>query len=160
MGPYGAAEATMTAESVRTAAKVTTFLVPPPHGPLVAAIVYDPADPRSVEEAIRIERTLRGGTPVGSSRLAPRRVPVTTLADLEGATVAFLTDGVQPWYGAIRARARGILTVAGDRSCAASGHCIVAIPSTGSRHIYVNARAAGAAGLRFNTIFAILARTL
>ena len=144
----------------QVAARVVSFLVPPPKGTLTAAIVYNPADPSSASEAASIERDLRGDLKVGSFRLAPKRVVVNALNGLAGAKVAFVTRGVNYAEVAAAAAPLSILTISFDPACAKAGRCIVSIAVARKVEITVSRAARKASNVTFNSAFMMLVKEI
>ncbi len=148
------------AENVAAAAHVFSFLNPAPSGPAIAAIIFDPANAASAAEAAQIERGIGEGLVVGSARLVPRRVPIAALANLRGARLAFVTQGLRAHYAEIGAASRGVLTITSDRDCVVAGKCVIAVSSGAKTEIVVSRAALSAAGIRFGSIFAMLAKEI
>lgn len=144
--------------TIQVAARVATFLQPALSGHVVAAIVYQPGDAASENEARQIERSMGSGVVVGSLRLAPRRVAAG--GDLAGARVAFVTRGVDYREVARAATARSILSFGSDPACMKAGFCTVTITSTPTVRITVSKAALKASNLRFNAGFLMLIREI
>jgi hypothetical protein len=156
----GAASAQMAGSTVQVAGRVATFLQPGLSGQVTAAIVYQPGDTQSEDEARTIERALGSGLVIGALRLRPRRVPISALDQLGGAKVAFVTRGTN--YRAVAAAAAplSILTISSDPACAQAGYCVVTISSTPRVQITVSKAAGRAAGLRFSSGFLMLIKEI
>lgn len=155
-----AANAQLAPSSVGASARIVSFLAPALSGSVTTAIVFDPGNPASTAEAAQIENALKGGMAAGGAKLMPKKVPVTALGGLAGAKVAFITQGLAAHYGAIASNARGVLTITGDKGCAAAGKCVVSITTAGKTDISVSKAARSASGLSFNSMFAMLAKEI
>jgi hypothetical protein len=156
----GAASAQLGGNSIQIAGRVVSFLQPGPSGTVTAAIIYQPGDAASENEALAIERALGTGLTVGSLTLKPRRVAASALDQLAGAKVAFVTRGTNYREIAAATARRSILTITSDPSCTRAGYCIVTISSTGRVQITVSKSASAAAKLRFTSGFLMLIREI
>ena len=153
------ASAQMTPDTINASAKVISFLTPAPSGAVTAAIVYDPANPASAAEASAMESAL-GRLNAGSAKLTPKKVPVSALGGMSGAKVAYVTAGLSAHHAKIAGAGKGVLTITGDRSCVAGGKCVVGIIGGGKTEILVSKAALGAAGVKFGSMFAMLAKEI
>jgi hypothetical protein len=148
--------------NVPVAARVVSFQKPPPAKAIVAAIVFDPADPESAAEAVAIERQVGAGLTAGKAQVRVKRVPVNQLSGLAGAEVAFVTSGIRDKHGDIATAAErgGILTISSDLGCVTTGRCVVAVSSEAKVQITVSRAAAKAAKVQFNSAFLMLVKEL
>lgn len=146
--------------TVRIAARAALFLKPVPSGRIIAAIVYEPGDSSSEQEARNIERAIGSGVVVGPLTLKPRMVASNALGQLAGAKLAFVTRGTN--YRAIAAAAapRSILTIGSDPACALAAHCVMAIDSKARVQIMVSQAASRAARLEFKSSFLMLIKEI
>jgi hypothetical protein len=156
----GAASAQFENNTVRVVGRVATFLQPALSGQVIVAIIYQPGDPASENEARAIERALGSGLTVGSLTLKPRRVAAGTIGDLAGARIAFVTNGVNYREIAAAMASRSILSIGSDPACTKAGFCVVQITSTPGVQITVSKAAAKAAKLRFSSGFLMLIREI
>lgn len=148
--------------NVPIAARVLPFLLPPPTGQVVAAIIVAPDRPASLAEAAAIERSIGNGLPVGGAVIRTKRVPVTALADLHGMRFAFVTAGLRGEHDAISAAAtrESVVTITSDRTCVQTGRCVVAVESAPRVQITVNRAAARAVKARFGSAFLMLVKEI
>lgn len=148
--------------NVPVAARVISFQQPPPARAIVAAIIFDPADPESAAEAAAIEKQVGGGVNAGKAQVRVRRVPANQLGGLAGAEVAFVTSGIRERQADIAAAAQrgGILTITSDLACVSAGRCAVAVSSGAKVQITVNRAACKAAKIQFNSAFLMLVKEL
>ena len=139
---------------------IGAFVQPRMTGSVVAAIIYEPGNAASENEARSIERAVGDAMVVGSARLQPRRVSTSALQGLAGVRLAFVTRGIN--YRAIAATtaSRSILTISADPACAQAGYCVVAISAVPRVQIIVSRAASRAANLRFNSSFLMLVREI
>lgn len=156
----GAASAQFESNTVQVVGRVATFLQPSLSGQVTAAIIYQPGDPSSENEARAIERALGTGLTVGSLTLKPRRLAVGAIGDIAGAKVAFVTKGVNYREIAATMASRSILSIGSDPACMKAGLCVLQITSTPSVQITVSKAAAKAAKLRFSSGFLMLIREI
>ena len=145
---------------VQVGGRVSSFVHPRVSGAIIAAIIYEPGNSASENEARSIERSMGDGMAVGSARLSPRRVSTNALQGLAGARVAFVTRGTNYRAVAAATAPRSILTISSDPTCAQAGHCIVAISAAPRVQITVSRAASRAANLRFNSSFLMLVREI
>jgi hypothetical protein len=146
--------------NVPVAARVVSFMQPPPSGATSGVILYQPGDAASEAEATAIERAAGSGLTTGKGTLRLRRVPVSALGGLAGARVAFVTQGLRGEQTEIAAAAArgGVLTITSDLSCVQANRCAVAV-SSGSRVVITVSRAAcKAARVQFGSAFLMLVK--
>jgi hypothetical protein len=156
----GAASTPRVDNIVQVGGRVTSFMQPRLTGVIIAAIIYEPGNAASENEARSIERSMGEGMVVGSARLVPRRVSTSALQGLAGARLAFVTRGTNYRAIASVAASRSILTISADPACARAGYCVVAISAAPRIQITVSRAASRAANLRFNSSFLMLVREI
>lgn len=142
------------------AARVISFLQPPPGGSIPVAIIYEPGNAGSEADAASIERA--GSVAAGKGTLRLKRVPVSALGGLSGMRVAFVTAGLRDAGGQIAAAAarQSILTITSDLGCVQAAHCVVAISSAPRVQITVSRAASKAANIRFGSAFLMLVKEI
>ncbi len=148
--------------NVPVAARVISFIQPPPTGIVPIAVLYQPGNAASETEASDVEEALPRGLAIGRARLRIRRVPVWNLEQLNGVRAAFVTTGLRAHHDAIAAAAaaESILTISADSACVTSGRCVVGISNTRRTEITVNKLAARRSGIRFSSAFLMLVKEL
>lgn len=148
--------------NVPVAARVISFVQPPPSGAIPVAIIYQPGNEASEAEATAIERALAHGVVVGRATLRPRRVAVTSLAQMGGSRAAFVTSGLRAFQDdvAAAASAQSILTITSDMACVASSRCVVGISAGSKMQIVVNKAAAQRSQIRFGSAFLMLVKEI
>lgn len=148
--------------NVPIAARVVSFLQPPPSGSLNAAIVYAPNNPASMADAAAIERAVGTGVEAGKAAIRTRRIPVTALDSLSGFRVAFVTVGLRASQDDIAAAAaRGsVVTITSDQACVQAGRCVVGIASAPRVQITVSRTAARAVNAKFGSAFLMLVKEI
>ena len=147
--------------NVPIAARVVSFLQPPPSGAMTAAILFDPDNAASEAEANAIERSIGSGLAAGRSAIHARRIPIGAMGSLIGYSNAFDTTGLRTEQGGIAAAAKAsVLTISSDPACVQASRCVVGITSTPKTQITVNRAAARAANIRFGSAFLMLVKEI
>ena len=148
--------------NVPIAARVVSFLQPPPSGTVAAAILFDPDNAASEAEANAIERSIGSGLAAGRSAIRARRLPIGTMGSLSGFDIAFVTTGLRAEQGGIAAAAArsSVLTISSDTACVQASRCVVGITSAPKTQIIVNRAAARASNIRFGSAFLMLVKEI
>ena len=146
--------------NIPVATRVISFLQPPPSGTILAAIVYEPGNAASEEEAASIERA--GALSTGKAAIHLKRVAVGALGGLTGSRVAFVTSGLRDQQGQIAAAASrlSILTITSDLACVQAAHCVVAVSGAPRVQITVSRAASKAANIQFGSAFLMLVKEI
>jgi hypothetical protein len=145
--------------NVQVAARVVSFLQPPPNGAVQAAIVFEPGNAVSEADATSIERAIGGGVAAGRASIRTRRVPISSLGNYRA---AFVTAGLrdeQPGIAAAAARG-SVVTITSDQACVQAARCVVGISSTPRVQITVSRAAARATNVRFGSAFLMLVKEI
>ncbi|MBJ6123523.1 hypothetical protein [Sphingomonas mollis] len=144
------------------AARVLTFLLPAPKGPMQAAIIFNPDNAASIADALAIEHAIGSGMPVGNTVIRTRRIATTTLDGLRGYRAAFVTAGLRKEQEAIAAAAirNSVVTITSDLACVQAGRCVVGIGSGPHTQITVSRAASRAVGARFGSAFLMLVKEI
>ena len=128
-------------------------------GSATVAIVYDPSEPSSKEEAAGIKAILDGDfSAPGDLKLGGLLVPVNELGKMAGSKIAVLTGGLGSYYDAIgsAATAGDVLTMSTDLGCVQANKCVLGIVSKPHVQIYFSQGAADALHLGFSSAFLML----
>jgi len=128
-------------------------------GSATVAIVFDPSEPASKEEALGIKGILEGEfTAPGDLKLSGLLVPVNELGKMAGSKIAVLTSGLNAHYDAIgSAAATGdVLTMSTDLGCVEANKCVLGIVSKPHVQIYFSQSAADSLHLGFSSAFLML----
>lgn len=136
------------------------FQEKPVSGPVVIAIVYNPANPRSQDEASALAAMLGAGLAVGDLVLHPLLVEQAQLAMTAGYTAIFATIGVDEALLAASLKQRRIPCLTRHLEQVEHGACIVAICSEPRVSIVVNGANAMSAGVGFPTAFRMMVREI
>jgi len=132
-------------------------------GVATLAIVYDPDNPTSKEEADGIKAVLDSGFEApGDLKLIGALVPVGNLGKMARSRIAILTGGLSAYYDAISAAAENnsILTMSTDLNCVKSNKCVLGIASKPRVEIYFSKAAADAAKISFAEAFTMLVKLI
>lgn len=132
-------------------------------GTVKLAIVFDPANPASKQEAYGIKAILDSGFEApGDLQLIGILVPVNGLGGMAGSRIAVLTNGLNAHYDSIStaAAAYNILTMSTDLGCVQNNKCVLGIVSQPHVEIYYSQAAADAARISFGKVFSILANKI
>lgn len=157
LGPSPAPSAML---NIPVAARVISFVQPTPVGVIPVAIVYQPGNAASEDEASDMERALAGGLTLGRATLRTRRVAVSNLSQLSGTRAAFVTTGLRAHQDDVAAAtsAQSILTITADSGCVVAARCVVGISSANKTQIIVSKAAARRNGIRFGSAFLMLVK--
>jgi len=146
--------------AIQVSVRAISFLKPSLAGTVTAVIIYEPGDAESDKQARAIERSLATSRGTGPISLKAKRVPATSLDQLAGAKVAFVTRGTNYRQIAAASSSRSILTIGFDPACARAGHCVLTVTSRPKVQIIVSRAAATAARLRFSSSFLMLIKEI
>src|ERR1022692_1097645 len=108
-------------------------------GSATVAIVFDPSEPASKEEALGIKGILDGEfTAPGDLKLSGLLVPVNELGKMAGSKIAVLANGLSAYYDAIGSAATtgDVLTMSTDLGCVQANKCVLGIVSKPPVQIY------------------------
>ena len=149
-----------TMQDLRVAGHVLGFQDSPATGDVVVALIYNPAQPSSHDEAVALALLLGKGLSVGGLVLRPRLIEQDHLADIAGYNAIFATAGVDE--GLLRAalKQRQVPCLTRHLEQVEHGTCTVAISSEPSVSIVVNQANAVIAGVRFATAFRMMVREI
>ncbi len=143
--------------------KVLPLLTEKMTGTVMFAIIFDPDNASSKQEAESIKNILDGNfeTP-GNVKLSPFLVPVNNLDLAVGSKIAFITAGLSKYYDGIgRAAGNGkILTMSTDLACVEANKCVIGIISKPNVEIYYSKSAAEAASIGFSQVFSLLVKQI
>jgi hypothetical protein len=127
------------------------------------AIIFDPANTASKEEADGIKAILDEGFEApGDLKLTGVLLPVDDLEKMAGSKIAILTDGLSRHYNAISnvAAKNEVLTMSTDLGCVQTNKCVLGIVSKPHVKIYYSKTAADTANVRFGQVFTMLVKQI
>jgi hypothetical protein len=133
------AQAATTAKDVQVILKSIGFLTSKPLGDVKIAVVFDPANTASKADADSIKSLLdaaKGGSVVPAASL----LAISQLSSLDS-LAAVVADGVSPaGLEALAgvAKAKKILTISTDPTCARTGKCVLSVRSDPKVEILFN----------------------
>lgn len=154
LAPLSAAHADA-AKDVQVAGRALTFLENGPTGKAVLGVVFDPSKPASVAEKNAAMAAIGGGMSAGALTLTAKPVEASAVSGVSGVAALYVTTGVN--VGAA-AKAKKIITIGSDASCAASGACVMSVSADPKVEIIVNRSAAAAVGAVFKSAFRMMIR--
>lgn len=132
-------------------------------GTATLAIIYDPSNPSSKQEADKIKAILDDNFQAPEDlKLIGVMVPVNDLGKISESKVAVLTGGLSAYYNAISdaVAGRSILTMSTDLDCVRAGKCILGIVSKPHVEIYYSRPAAESAKVTFGQVFALIVKEI
>jgi hypothetical protein len=149
------AYAEITQKDYQTIVRSIGFLQQTPGPEAVFAIVYDPGNSGSVQEAQQMKSFIETQ---GNKVLTARMVSVTDMARLEGAPFTFITQGLDKYYSQLSSIMPNYKTLSftQDRSCIEQGCCAVFVNSGNRVEIVVNRNAVEMAQAQFKPAFLMM----
>lgn len=127
------------------------------------AVVFNPGDDASKQEAEKIKTILGEGIQVpGGLKLTSILVPANDLSKITNNKIVVLTSGLSAYYNAISnaVAGRNVLTLSTDLECVKKHECILGIVSKPHVEIYYSKEAAEKAKIRFGQVFALLVKEI
>ena len=143
------------AKDVQIAGRALTFLENGPTGKAVLGVVFDPSKPASVAEKNAVMAAIGGGLSAGAVTLTAKPVEASAVSGVSGVAALYVTTGVN--VGAA-AKAKKLITIGSDPSCATSGACVMSVSADPKVEIIVNRAAAAAVGAVFKAAFRMMIR--
>jgi hypothetical protein len=144
-----------TTKDIQIAGRALTFLENGPTGKVVLGIVFDPSKPASVAEKNAVIAAIGGGMSAGAVTLLAKPVEASAVPGVSGVGALYVTTGVN--VGAA-AKAKKLITIGSDASCATSGACTMSVLAEPKVEIIVNRAAAAAVGAVFKAAFRMMIR--
>jgi hypothetical protein len=157
------ASAATDAEDLSVGIKTLPLLTNKITGTATLAIIFDPTNSASKDEASKIKAILDGGFEApGDLKLIGILVPVSDLKRLEGSKIAVITSGLSAYFNSINhaAAANNILTISTDLNCVENNKCILGIISKPHVEIYFSKTAADEAQITFGQAFNMLVKQI
>jgi len=147
-----------TAKDIMVAVRTFGFVVHPPTGEVLLAVVFDPTRPQSASDLQTVISVLDGGAHVGGMTVQPVPIPVTELNRLVGFRFVLLIGDVQNYRQAIfeRTRGQGIVTISTDLDCVRAGLCVMGVAAEPRVQVLVNRAASDAAAVEFMLAFRMM----
>ncbi|KQZ02897.1 hypothetical protein ASD21_21420 [Caulobacter sp. Root1455] len=118
-------------------------------------VVFDPSKPASVAEKNAVMAAIGGGMSAGAVTLTAKPVEASAVSGVSGVAALYVTTGVN--VGAA-AKAKKLITIGSDVSCATSGACVMSVSADPKVEIVVNRAAAAAVGAVFKAAFRMMIR--
>jgi hypothetical protein len=131
-------------------------------GPINMAIVFDPDNARSKDDALAIKAAAdRRSAGVNGQGLVAMPVAASDLVSFKGAKVIFVAQGVGDAVFDLVAQVAasdGLLSISADLRCVRASKCILGIVSRPTVEVYFSRHAGDAAHIGFSPAFIMLAR--
>ena len=148
------------AKDLQVAGRALTFLENGPSGRATLGVVFDPSKPASVAEKDAIMAALSGGYSAGGLTLVGAPIPVSAVGGAGGVAALYVTTGVNPAAVGAAAKAKKLITIGSDASCAASGNCVMSVTTVPKVEITVNRATAAAVGASFKAAFRMMIKEI
>jgi hypothetical protein len=146
------------------ALKTLPLLITKLSSPASVAVIYDPANPESKNDAEKIKSMLDMNPDApGDLKLVSFLLSVSELGKLKGAAIAFVAQPVsESAYPAIRsaASAAGVLTICTNIACVKANACVLGVISKPQVDVYYSPAAAEAAHISFASAFTMLVKQI
>lgn len=154
-----AAYADVTEKDLRAFTRAMGFMKPTPSGDVDFAVLYNPQNTESAQDAKTMMRLLSKGYKAGRAKLTPRLVSTANISSLNNADFVYVTLGLSSWHGKI-SNGRKALVLSLDKSCVEKGDCMLYVNTQNRVEILVNKKAASAADIEFKPVFMAMVKTL
>jgi hypothetical protein len=149
--------AAVTARDIQVAGRILALTADPPSGDVQMGIVYDPANPTSMQDERALMAILGNGLMVGDVNLVP--VPIT-IAQIASYTtdIIFLTTGLGAYAfkAGNQANREKILCITPDLAATQAGFCAVSLQIDTKVHITINQAALAASNVSFSEAFMLM----
>ncbi len=138
-------------------AKAVSFIKGGPKGDITMAVVFDPANGKSVSHADSVMRIAGKGIKGGGLTIKPKKVLAGSVGK-SSAKVFFITKGLKSHYTKVlnKAAAVGGLTVSTDTTCMDAGACVLIVKTKPSVDIIVSTAASSKTGTEFASAFSMM----
>lgn len=146
------------AKDFQIIARTLSLLSSKPSGRITIAVVYSPTVPASQQEADQIRAVLDQGLNVGNMTLVATLVPVDRLDGLDGATAAYVTQGLSAFHDTIfnATKVRHLPSLTRDFACVRAAKCVMALETQPQVQIVLSKVAAEASRVSFASAFRLL----
>lgn len=145
-------------KDILIAGRALTFLENGPAGKVVMGVVFDPSKPASVAEKNAVMAAIGGGLAAGGVTIIGKPVEAGDAGGAAGVGALYVTKGANGGAVVAAAKAKKIITIGSDVSCATSGACVMSVSADPKVEIVVNRSAAAAAGVVFKSAFRMMIR--
>lgn len=154
-----ASAASLTQKDIQILAKAIGFLEPAPSGTGTVAIVYEPSDAASKQDAEAIAGYFGDGLKAGNSILKAKIVEAGQSGS--GGYVALVAaSGARLDQVAAAARAQHAPCITADVAAVQAGQCVMAVRSEPRVEILINRAAAASSNVTFGSAFLLMARAI
>lgn len=128
-------------------------------GDIPIAIVYNPANASSAQEARDIKERLSQNRKTRKGMLRGELLPVSAIQQDNKARAFVLTSNMREHYASVKkaALSRRAFVISADPECARQNYCVVSIDQSAGTKIYLNESVLDEIGLDIDTTFRYLA---
>jgi hypothetical protein len=151
----GAHAQSLSAKDVQIIGKALGF-VDPPTSSGVVAVVFDPTNAASKQDADAIVAAFGGGITGSSSNFTAKSISSTDFGGGDGYVAVIAAQGAASDGIMAAAKAHKMLCITADTAAIQGGKCIMSVSSDPAVKITVSDSAARAAGVAFNPAFHML----
>ena len=146
------------AQSMALVARALTFAPDYSNTRVRVALIIDPNNPTSVEEAREIVSASRNEAQLSSVHMEMINVPIAEIDGMPDADVYWITRGLRPYYKKVAAIAtsRRRLSASSDLDCAAEQLCVLGVQARPSVKIVLSSAAASRCGISFQPVFRMM----
>jgi hypothetical protein len=146
------------AKDLQVAGRALTFLENGPTGKATLGVVFDPSKPGSVAEKNAVMAAIGGGMSAGALTITGKAVEAGDVGGVSGVNALYITTGVNAAPVGAAAKAKKLITIGSDVSCATSGACVMSVSADPKVEIVVSRSAAAAVGAVFKAAFRMMIR--
>lgn len=159
LGLPGGAAATST-KDLQVGVRGVDFLAEPLRGRIPVAVVHDPANRASQQDALAIAAWLTASGRSAKVELVPMLVEVQDLDRAPPYRVAIIASGLEANFGRILdfARRNVTLTITADLACVRSGACVLGIATEPAVEVIVSRQASAVCGVEFQRAFRMMVK--
>ncbi|MTJ79987.1 MAG: hypothetical protein F8N37_03050 [Telmatospirillum sp.] len=153
-----ASAADISTKDIQVLGRSLGFIENLPAGDLKLAIVFDPANPQSAQEADAVRKGVGDGLKAGTHVFTPIMVPIDALGSAGSAGAIFLTSGLGANAAKVGSLSKDKKLPCGtiDIPQVQGGQCLMGIKTDPKVEIIVNKSVAEAAGITFDPAFKML----
>jgi hypothetical protein len=144
------------AKDLQLAGRALGFLENAPSGRVVIGVVFDSSKPASVAQKDAAMAALSAGLSTGAATFSGKAIDVGQLGSASGVVALYGVSGVSASALGAAGKAKHLITISSDKSCAAEGQCVMSVTTSPSVEITVNHNAAAAVGATFKAAFRMM----
>jgi hypothetical protein len=155
--PAGAGATSL--KDIQVGIRGVEFLADPPRGQVEVAIIGDPHNKASIQDAQSIIGWL-GAAKGGKVEFVPTMTDVRGLEKAPPMRVAIVAAGMEAHFAAILdyARRNNTLTITADLACVKSGNCVLGVATDPNVEVIVSRQASTTCGVDFVRAFRMMVK--